>query len=125
MKKMHVWMTLVFAGLLLTSCAGVAHIKKDDSVDFSNYRTYAWVETKEEAKEGEKAKADLTEQKIRQAVNEELAREGWRETKAKPDVLLSYDVLVEKSVKERDDAVYSRPFNRYYFNPYTRRWGSV
>jgi hypothetical protein len=36
--------------------------------------------------------------------------------------LISYDVLVEGSVKENTDPVYSQPFTRYIYNPYTRRW---
>jgi hypothetical protein len=38
--------------------------------------------------------------------------------------LISYDVLVQRSVDQRSNPVYSQPFSRYYFNPYTRRWGS-
>jgi len=64
----------------------------------------------------------LTEQKVRRSVNSELAKQGWREAKNRPDVLLSYDVLVEKSIKEDNNLVYSRPYTRYLYNPYTRRY---
>jgi hypothetical protein len=39
--------------------------------------------------------------------------------------LIDYDVLVEKSVKELSNPVYSRPFTRLVYNPYTRRYVSV
>lgn len=121
MKRFNFLGAMAIAGLLFTGCASVAHVEKDETVNFSNYRTYAWVETKEEAKKG----SDLTEQNIRKAVNAELAKEGWREVKNKPDVVLSYDVLVEKTVKESSNAVYSNPYSRLFFNPYTRRWGTI
>ncbi|HEU4633088.1 MAG TPA: DUF4136 domain-containing protein [Flavisolibacter sp.] len=47
-----------------------------------------------------------------------------RESK-RPDVLLTYDVLVERGVREQNNPVYSEPYTRYYYNPYTRRWMSV
>ena len=47
------------------------------------------------------------------------------EVKNRPDVLLSYDVLVERSVKEENNPVYSNPYTRYAYNPYSRRWVPV
>jgi hypothetical protein len=68
---------------------------------------------------------NLSEQNQRRAINEELQKEGWREVKHNPDVLIGYDVLVERAVKERDNPVYSMPFSRVYYNPYTRRYGTI
>ena len=65
------------------------------------------------------------EQNIRAAVNQELQKEGWRESKNRPDILVSFDVLVEKSVKQQNDPVYSRSYSRTFFNPYTRRYFNV
>lgn len=114
------------SGLMLAGCASVAHIERDESVNLNNYKSFAWVETKDTATDNEKSKViTLTEQTIRKAVNEELSKEGWKETKSRPDVLLSYDVLVENSVKESSNPVYSRSQLRYYFNPYTRRWSPI
>ena len=112
------------SGLLLAGCASVAHVEKDKTVNFSKYQTYAWVDTKDKQNDSTRTPvSDLTERTIREAVNAELTKTGWRESK-KPDVLLTYDVLVEKNVKELNNPVYSRPYSRYYYNPYTRRWMS-
>jgi Domain of unknown function (DUF4136) len=63
---------------------------------------------------------------MREAVSKELEKSaGWKESKKNPGVLLSYDVLVEKTVQQRSDPVYSRPFTRTYYNPYTRRFVNV
>jgi len=123
MKSFKILGLFALAALMLASCGSVAHIEKDDTVNFSNYKTYAWVNSSETQSEEQAQKPiSLTEQKVRKAVNAELAKEGWREVKSRPDVLLSYDVLVERSVKEENNPVYSRSYTRYVFNPYTRRY---
>jgi hypothetical protein len=123
MKRLKLLGMMAVAGLLLTSCASVAHIEKDENVNFSNYKTYAWIDTKE--KDGSQKGNNLTEQNVRKAVDAELAKQGWKEAKTKPDVLLSYDVLVEKAIKQSNDPVYSNSFTRSFYNPYTRRWGYI
>lgn len=123
MKRFQNLFIIAFAGLLLTSCASVAYVEKDDTVNFSNYKTYTWVDTKEKSEEG--TANSLVEQNVRKAVDAELAKQGWRKATAKPDVLLSYDVLVEKALKQASEPVYSMPFTRTFYNPYTRRLGYI
>jgi Domain of unknown function (DUF4136) len=121
-KNLKLWSGYLSFVFLLASCASTAHIEKDDNADFGRYKTFAWID-----KEGKDNKHnDLTEQKIREAVNKELVKSaGWKEVKNRPDVLLSYDVLVERSVKESNDPVYSRPYSRVVYNPYTRRYATI
>ena len=120
MKSFKILGLFAIAAFMVASCGSIAHIEKDDTVNFSNYKTYAWVSSSETQSEQDQKPISLTEQKVRKAVNAELAKEGWREVKNRPDVLLSYDVLVERSVKEENNPVYSRSYTRYVFNPYTR-----
>jgi hypothetical protein len=105
---------------LLSSCATSTHIEKDDTVSFNNYRTYAWAD-----KESDNRASELLEKNIHTAVNQELAKAGWREVKNRPDVLIDYDILVEKTTKEMSNPVYSQPYTRLVYNPYTRRYVSV
>src|SRR6185436_5354870 len=86
----------VFAVVLLTSCASTAHIEKDPSITLGDYKTFSWVE-------GEKN--DITEANVRKAVNEQLQKNGFTEVKKNPDLLLTYDLLVERSVKDQNDPV--------------------
>jgi hypothetical protein len=114
------------SGLLLASCGSVAHVEKDKNANFSSYHTYAWVDSKtSQGDSGTTKVSDLTERRIREAVDAELAKTGWKESKHRPDVLLSYDVLVERSVKEESNPVYTQPTTRYAYNPYSRRWISI
>ena len=121
MKSLTFLFATLIAGLVLTGCARVAHIEKDETVNFSKYKTYAWAESNEDAGKG----LELTERRTRTAVNAELAKEGWREVKNNPDVLLSYDLLVERSERQNTNPMYSRSFTRPFFNPYTRRWAML
>ncbi|MBL7723705.1 MAG: DUF4136 domain-containing protein [Chitinophagaceae bacterium] len=114
-----------FLIFLLASCGTTAHIEKDDKADFSRYKTFAWIDKDGEGESDKNKKNDLTEQRIRGAVNAELEKSGWREVKNRPDVLLSYDVLVEGATKEKNTPVYSRPFSRVIYNPYTRRYTTI
>ena len=125
MKSLKFFGLLMVAGLVLASCGSVAYIEKDESVNFSNYKTFAWVSSSEAQFDSTDKVISLTEQQVRKAVNAELGKEGWREVKNRPDVLLSYDVLVEKSVKEGSNPVYSMPYTRYLYNPYTRRFAAI
>lgn len=122
MKPLKFLAAIAVAGALFAGCASIAHVEKDDTVNFSNYRTYAWAQSDSNtAKKG----LELTERKTRAAVDAELAKQGWREVKAAPDVLVSYDVLVERNEKQNTNPVYSRSYMRPFFNPYTRRWGTL
>lgn len=124
-RMMKIFSVAAFSGLLLAGCASVAHVEKDKTVDLNNYQTFAWVETKASQSDTAKTKvSDLTERMIKETVNDELVKAGWKQS-GKPDVLLTYDVLVEKAVKEQNSPVYTQPFTRFFYNPYSRRWSSL
>lgn len=115
---------LAVAGIVfLSSCAGIAKIEKDESVDFSKYKTFAWAE--DQSDHNATLPSGLQDRNLHTAVNNELAKANYREENEKPDILLKHDVLVENKVKETSSPVYSRSYTRPYFNPYTRRWNYI
>lgn len=107
---------------LLAGCASSAHIEKDETVNFSRYKTFTWLHGENGKLENQ---SDLIESKIRNAVTKEFEKIGWRESKNKPDVLLDYDVLVERSSQQQSEPVYSQPYSRLIYNPYTRRYATI
>lgn len=122
MKLRSIWVTAVaITGVLLfAGCSGTAHVEKDKNTDFSKYRTYSWVD--KPGVKGKKARRnDLTEANIRNAVNEELQKKGWRESRSKPDVVINYELVVEKNQVQQQDPVYSQSYTRSYYNRYTGR----
>jgi len=123
--KMGKYLQAILAAFLVAGCSSPVYVQKDDTVNLDNYHTYMWVDTR--ANENDKsskatAYADIS---IHNSVNAELNKLGWREVNDNPDALVSYDVLVERSIDQRSDPVYSRSFTRMYYNPYTRRWGTI
>jgi Domain of unknown function (DUF4136) len=113
---------LLFSFFLI-SCGTTAHIDKDATVDFGKYKTFAWIS---KAKNDSIPSNDLVESKVKEIVNKELAEKaGWKQVNSRPDVLLSYDVLVERAVRQVNDPVYSGSFTRTYYNPYSRRYFNV
>ncbi len=124
-QNLKLWGVYSIFVFLLASCSSTAHIEKDDNADFSRYKSFAWIDKDGEGKNDADKKNDLTEQRIREAVNKELEKTGWKEVKNRPDVLLSYDVLVERGTKESTSPVYTRPTSRLVYNPYTRRYTTI
>ena len=117
----HLLIILFFSSSVFIACGPTAYIEKDNAVNFDRYKTFAWAEMKDQQGVG-----DIMESTIRQAISAELKKtRGWKETTRRPDVLLSYDVLVERNTKTQSDPVYSRSFSRTFYNPYRRRFYSV
>ena len=126
LKNLKLWSGALGIVFLLASCASTAHIEKDENANFSQYKTFAWLDKDGEGKKDRNRADDLAESKIKEAVSKELQKSaGWREVKSRPDVLLSYDVLVEKTLREENEAVYSRPTTRVFYNPRTRRYSTI
>jgi hypothetical protein len=134
-------MAMVLPVLLAVGCAAPAHVEKDETADFTHYKTFAWVTSSESAavkdnktkkdgkapekKENQVRRSDLTDKQVQLAVNKELEKQGWREDKNRPDVLINYDVLVERAARESNSPVYSNPYSRIYYNPWLRRYGTI
>jgi len=122
MKRFN-WKLIPVASLVMLfmmGCAATAHIEKDPSADFTAYRSFAWME-----RDSVDHRTELTERQIRYTVSRELEKLGFRESRNKPDLLVGYDLLVERGTRRQSDAVYSQPHFRPFYNPYTRRWGTI
>ena len=128
MKKTLGLLGVVLSIFFLASCGSTAHVQKDNAYDFSNVKTYAWVNGTQKDK-GENAPKtrtnDLTDRKIRASIDKNLQATGWSENNRNPDVLLVYDVDVQKEDRNVSNPVYSQPTTRWFYNPYQRRYVSV
>ena len=117
---------LILPVILAVSCAAPAYVEKDASADFSRYKTFAWIGSDRSDKKADRNKhSEFMQKHVHEAVNAQLQKEGWREDRTRPDVLISYDLLVEKTTRELSNPVYSAPYRRYYYNPFYRRWGTI
>jgi hypothetical protein len=124
MKMLKAALGLLLPVWLVVSCATPAYVEKDETADFSRYKTYAWIIDNKD-KKGKNRHQEFMQKYVQEAVAAKLQKEGWKEDRNKPDVLISYDLLVEKATREQADPVYSRPFRRIYYNPFYRRYGVI
>ena len=127
MKKAHVFLgsILVLAAMAFVGCGVPAHVEKDPSVDLKNYRTFAWLTDHNGARKEGRNYQNFEEKNLKAMVNAQLEKNGWRQVKSNPDILVDYDIMVANDVKNQSESVYSRPYVRYFYNPYTRRVNSV
>lgn len=127
MQKIQWLAVVMMASIVMISCGRTAYVQKDADVDFSKIKTYSWVTTKanKETASAQTKNDDLTNRKIRRAIDKNLAEKGWREVKRNPDVYLVYDVVIEEENKRVTTPVYSQSFTRWFFNPRNRRWVPV
>ncbi|HEV7781280.1 MAG TPA: DUF4136 domain-containing protein [Chitinophagaceae bacterium] len=116
-------LTLLVA--VMTGCSSPAYVQKDESANLNNYKTYMWVNTRASETDESTRPIEYADISVHNAVNEELRNWGWTEVSSDPDVVISYDILVERNVETQREPVYSQPFTRFYYNPYTRRYSRI
>ena len=124
LKSLSIGVFALAGMLLMSSCANTAHIEKSKGADLAVYKTYSWVEEENLKKEKANRRQEISRQNIQAAVDGQLQKSGWRLVPSNPDVLVSTDLVVEKSQKQQRDPVYSQPYTRTYFNRYSRRFST-
>ncbi len=122
MKDTRFYLMIAAFLLFLVSCRTVAHIEKDETVDFGKFKTFTWAEIPAE----EQGLSDIQARNLQSAVSEALKKNAqWQESSSRPDVILKHDIQVDKVVRQYNEPVYSQAFSRNYYNPYTRRWVNI
>ncbi len=126
MKKIPWFLGAMLAVLVLAACNRAAYVQKDDSIDFAKINTYAWVVGTQKDSITQKPRTnDLVDRKIRESIDRNLQQKGWRIAATDPDVLLVYEVDIQRENRTVSDPVYSMPTTRWFFNPYSRRYVPV
>jgi len=125
MKRIAFMASVAAIVFMIGGCSAPAYVQKDDSFNRSTYKTYMWVDTRASENDESKRATAYADISLHNAVNEELDKWGWKEVSDNPDVIVSYDVLVERSTETQRDPVYSQPMVRYYYNAYRRRWTPI
>lgn len=125
MKKIRYFLGALVATIGIAACSSPVHVQQDESANLSNYKTYMWVDTRYSENDNRARPASYADISVRNAANAELRKNGWSEVAYNPDVLISYDVVVEKTTARQSDPVYSQSITRTYYNPRTKRWGTI
>jgi len=116
MKKYFLGLPVAVAAVFwFTSCSVTTHVETAAGVNFSNYKTFGWANGNGEKKE-DSADNDIVDNNIKNAISMQLKNKGWKETTQAPDVILDYNVMVEKKVNQVSEPVYNYPYTHYYYN---------
>lgn len=94
---------LLFPAVLASGCSHQAAVTADydTSADFSVYRTYAWLDEAlppDKIPEDLRAIGDITDKRIRSAVDSEMAAKGFTSTTSNPDLVIFYHIGIEDKV---------------------------
>jgi Domain of unknown function (DUF4136) len=123
MKKQFSILSLALGtAIAFASCNSSSHIEVAPGVNFNSYKTFGWANDNGVKKSG-RADNDIVDYNIKNSIGDELEKRGWQETDQQPDVLLDYNVIVEKSVKQETEPAYSYPYSGYYYSPWRGRMG--
>lgn len=125
MKKIFIGAILFCVLAAIHSCSTPAYVEKATNANLSDYKTYMWVDIRSSENDQSNRATSFADVSVHNAVNAELNNWGWREVTDNPDVLVSYDVLVERGVDTQNEPVYSQPYSRLYYNRFTRRWSTI
>ncbi|MET0638077.1 MAG: DUF4136 domain-containing protein [Chitinophagaceae bacterium] len=117
---------LLFTGvatiILLAGCGPTSQVEVAKGVNFHNYKTFGWINDNGVTKAG-RVNNDIVDNNIKNSIGVELEKKGWQEVDQNPDVLLDYNVMVEKGVRQETEPVYPYPYSGYYYNWRRRRLG--
>lgn len=103
---------------LLTACKSTPNFDYDNSVNFSNIKTYAWiVESKSQSDDQEYFKSDINNKRIVTAIESDLQAKGLRKVSPNDaNVLVNYYTAV--NVKKERDISTTHPYYWGYGRPY-------
>ena len=123
-RNLGIGSLVAIAAIVLAGCGVQAYVEKDPSVDLKTYKTFAWINDKGTKKENGKSYRDFNETYMMDLVTKELEKNGFQKAKSDPDVLIDYDIMIERETRRESDPIYSRSMVRYFYNPYTGRINS-
>ncbi|MDB5232256.1 MAG: hypothetical protein JWN76_3061 [Chitinophagaceae bacterium] len=112
----------IASAFILPGCLVTTHVESAPGINFSNYKTFSWSNGTGEKKE-DIADNDIIDNNIKNTISLQLENKGWKETSQTPDVILDYNVMVEKKVNRIPEPVYNYPYTHYYYNGWRHRMG--
>ncbi|HEX7846474.1 MAG TPA: DUF4136 domain-containing protein [Chitinophagaceae bacterium] len=123
--NIYISILIILVCLFFIFSATTAFVIKDKTVNLYNFQTYRWIQEKNAVNDPAArvvAEADL---RMHDSIAKELNKWGWRETDNKPDVLISYDILVNKIKERGQQGPYTETFSRPYYNECLDKWSQI
>ena len=92
-------MALLAGILLLNACAITPHSEYVEGVDFSQYRSFAWVAKAAQEVEDPILDSEIMEERVRRAAVRALIARGYVEDPANPDMLVTYHTTSKDRIR--------------------------
>ncbi|MBO0933795.1 DUF4136 domain-containing protein [Fibrella aquatilis] len=116
----NVLIAALFMGM--AACAPRVAVDKAQNIDFSKYRTYAWMQSDVKGSKNPLYYNQLATEQVENTVSGELAKKGLKETTRRPDLLIGYHFFVEEKTRTVTNNNYAgAPFYGPYYG--WGRWG--
>ena len=120
MKTILLGLALALSGL--SACTSAVNVEKRANVNFSKYRTFDFAETKVKTTGDQNPPSSpVAQDRIRQAIANELVKRGLRQATGKPDLLVSTHSYVDQAER----TVYNTYAGRGYAYPYSVGYGGA
>lgn len=109
--------------VLVVSCSTPVEIESVKDLQLQQYKTYDWaIDTTSDA---QPTLNDIQLANLMTSADGFLSNKGWRRNATNPEIYIKPDILLERYSQQRTDAVYSDPYYRTFYNPYTGRFVNV
>ena len=118
MKRLLVILGLVILGY---GCAPRVTVDRNQRVDFSKYKTFAWMDSDVKAGQNPVYYNQLATQGVENTMSDVLKQKGLTQNEANPDLLVGYHFFVEDKTRTVTNPTALSPF----YGPYLGwgRWG--
>ncbi|SKB92034.1 DUF4136 domain-containing protein [Daejeonella lutea] len=111
MKKLMLLFAL--STIMLGACSPYNYYSyKSDKTDFSKYRTFAWLPSKD-AKGNGIFDNSIAEERIIEATSQALSKKGLELNNEQPDLLIKYTAVVDDKTRTTSNPVYYRAPSYY------------
>ncbi len=102
------WMMVALTTIILASCNVTSHVESAKHTNLARYKSFAWLPS-----ENKQYTNSILENDLKDGINEALKKEGFRYNPDRPDLLIKYDIAVDKQVRRESSSVYSNPLPQY------------
>lgn len=95
----------IIALMLLTACATNVSVDYDDTVRFSELKTYTLLPKSSRSTDDKRLNSPLIDQRIVNVIKSRMAEKGYRYTQARPDMKLEYQIDLKQEIASDDSGV--------------------
>lgn len=121
MKTFNILFIIAPLIFLFTSCTSTMVVGSDydKSINFNKFKSYAWIPQPDVVYKDKRYNNQIIENNIKYYADSAMKNIGFVIDTIDPDIILSYDLQIEKGERTEEVPIYSHPnnFNMFWGNP--------